>query len=76
MEPVSEIMLMPAWLMRALPVVCPRPTTTLNTPSGKISAIRRPSFSVVSGVISEGFSTMVLPAISAGPIFQIAIISG
>ena len=32
--------------------------------------------SVVSGVVSAGFRTTVLPAASAGPIFQIAIISG
>ena len=32
--------------------------------------------SVVSGVCSDGLSTTTLPAASAGPIFQIAIISG
>jgi hypothetical protein len=31
---------------------------------------------VDTGVVSEGLSTTVLPAASAGPIFQIAIISG
>jgi hypothetical protein len=31
---------------------------------------------VVIGVVSAGFSTIVQPAASAGPIFQIAIISG
>ena len=34
------------------------------------------SLSAVSGVISEGFNTIVFPVASAGPIFQIAIISG
>ena len=75
-EPVSDSMWTPSWLISALPVVWPRPLTTLKTPSGKISATSRPSFSVVSGVISDGFSTIVLPAISAGPIFHTAIISG
>ena len=32
--------------------------------------------SVVSGVVSAGLRTIVLPPASAGPIFQIAIISG
>jgi hypothetical protein len=32
--------------------------------------------SVVTGVVSAGLSTIVLPAASAGPIFQMAIISG
>ena len=31
---------------------------------------------MVSGVVSAGFSTTVLPAASAGAIFQIAIING
>jgi hypothetical protein len=33
---------------------------------------QRPSLRVVSGVISDGFSTIALPAASAGPIFQAA----
>ena len=52
------------------------PQTTLKTPGGKnscaISAIR----TVVTGVVSLGFSTTVFPAASAGPNFQTAIISG
>ena len=35
-----------------------------------------PSSSAVSGVSSEGFSTMVQPAASAGATFQAAISSG
>ena len=44
--------------------------------AGKISAANSASFSVVSGVVSAGLRTIVLPAASAGPIFQTAIISG
>ena len=49
----------------------------LTTPGGKptstISSARR---SDDSGVSSLGFSTTVLPAASAGPIFQLQNISG
>jgi len=31
---------------------------------------------VLTGVVSDGLSTMVFPAARAGPIFQIAIMSG
>ena len=52
------------------------PVTTLKVPAGRnseaISAIR----SVVSGVVSLGLRTIVLPAASAGAIFHIAIIIG
>ena len=52
------------------------PVMTLSTPGGRnwaaISAIR----SVVSGVVSLGFSTTVLPAAMAGANFQTAIIIG
>jgi hypothetical protein len=62
--------------MSALPVVAPRPVTTLTTPSGKMSAISLASFNVVSGVCSEGLMTMVLPPARAGASFQTAIIKG
>ena len=48
----------------------------LNTPGGKNSWAISASSEVDAGVVSLGFSTMVLPAARAGPIFQIAIISG
>ena len=50
--------------------------TTFTTPSGKISAMVLASFSVVSGVCSDGLMTMVLPPAKAGASFQAAIISG
>ena len=52
------------------------PVMTLRTPGGRncaaISAIRR----VVSGVVSLGLRTTVLPAAIAGANFQTAIIIG
>ena len=52
------------------------PQMTLKTPGGKNSAAISASSSVETGVVSDGLSTTVLPAASAGPIFQTAIISG
>ena len=52
------------------------PVTTLKTPAGRNSEASSASSSVVSGVVSDGLSTTVLPAASAGAIFQIAIIIG
>ena len=46
------------------------------TPLGKMPAISSPSARVVSGVCTEGLMTTVLPAATAGAIFQAAIISG
>ena len=54
----------------------PRPVMTLTTPGGKQLGEQLASFSAVSGVCSEGLSTTVLPAASAGANFQAAIISG
>ena len=52
------------------------PQITLNTPGGKNSAAISAISSVDSGVVSDGLSTTVLPAASAGAIFHTAIISG
>ena len=41
-----------------------------------MSAASSASFSVDTGVVSAGLSTIVLPVASAGPIFQTAISSG
>ena len=48
----------------------------LRTPAGSTSRRSSPTFSVVSGVKGEGLSTSVLPASSAGAIFQKARVSG
>ena len=60
----------------AEPAGSPWPVITLSTPGGRMSAASSASRSVVIGVVSAGLRTIVLPVASAGPIFQIAIISG
>ena len=52
------------------------PQTTLSTPGGSASWAISASSAVLTGVVSLGFRTTVLPAASAGAIFQIAIIRG
>ena len=49
----------------------------LSTPFGKpICAASSPSIVAVCGVISDGLATTVLPAASAGAIFQVNRYSG
>jgi hypothetical protein len=60
----------------AWPAGSPCPPITFSTPFGRNSAAISASLSVVIGVVSAGLRTIVLPVASAGPIFQIAIISG
>ncbi len=64
------------WVTSDEPAGSPWPPITFNTPAGRISAASSASLMVVIGVVSAGFSTIVFPAASAGPIFQIAIING
>ena len=52
------------------------PQTTLSTPGGRNSAAISASSRVDTGVVSDGLSTTVLPAASAGANFQTAIIIG
>jgi hypothetical protein len=52
------------------------PQTRLATPLGKISCIFFTIHTAEAGVVSDGFSTTVLPAASAGANFQTAIIMG
>ena len=52
------------------------PQITLNTPGGRNSLISSAISSVEAGVVSDGLSTIVLPAASAGAHFQTAIIIG
>ncbi len=60
----------------AWPVGWPGPITMFSTPLGRMSAASSAKRIVVTGVVSAGFSTIVFPEASAGPIFQMAIISG
>jgi len=63
--------------MSGSPASGPEPVTTLTTPAGMPAARQSSaSISAVSGVSSEGLSTMVLPAAMAGRIFHIAICRG
>ena len=64
-----------SWSTMAAPVER-SPHTTFSTPGGSTSAASSPSRTVDAGVVSDGLSTIVLPAASAGPIFQTAIIIG
>ena len=50
--------------------------TTLRVPEGRNSEATSARSRVVSGVVSLGFKTIVLPAASAGAIFQIAMSRG
>ena len=52
------------------------PQMTFSTPGGRNSAAISASSSVDTGVVSDGLSTTVLPAASAGANFQTAIIIG
>ena len=52
------------------------PQTTLKTPGGRNSAISSAIQTVLAGVVSDGLSTIALPAASAGAHFHVAIIIG
>jgi hypothetical protein len=74
-DPVKATLSTPASTSAA--PVRPSPVTMLTTPGGR-SAWRSTSqkSSAVSGVVSAGFSTTVLPAASAGAIFHASMRSG
>ncbi len=75
-EPVKATLSTPGCSTRARPVA-PAPVTMLTTPGGR-SAWRQMSAknSAVSGVVSAGLSTTVLPAARAGAIFQASMSIG
>ena len=76
-EPVKDIRRMPGWPLSAAPASGPSPCTTLNTPGGRpASAVMSASSEAVSGAHSGGLATTVLPAARAGPMRQVASISG
>jgi hypothetical protein len=69
-EPVNETMSTPGCAAMASPTTGPVPCTTLNAPAGTpASAATSARIAAVSGAISVGLSTTVLPAISAGTTF-------
>ena len=59
-----------------LPTTEPLPATTLRPLGMPASSASSASRSAESGVSSAGFSTTVLPHASAGPSFQLAMLSG
>ena len=62
---------------RGSPASAPKPVTTLTTPCGKpASSNRRASSSIDADANSEGLTTTVLPAASAGASFQQVSSSG
>ena len=75
-SPVSDTSATRRSVTSDAPAVSPWPHTTLNTPGGKRSSVHSASFRALSGVSSDGLSTTVLPAASAGPTFQAAIMNG
>ncbi len=76
-EPVKATQSTSMWRPRAWPAVSPKPGSTFSTPSGTpASAASSAARIVVSGVCSAGLTITELPAASAGPIFQAAIMSG
>src|SRR5579859_2146347 len=66
-DPVNDIRLIFGWFASAAPAFGPSPITTLSTPSGRpASAASFPTNNELSGVTSDGLTTTVLPAASAG----------
>ena len=75
-EPVKATLSTSAWETIAWPVA-PAPVTMLTTPGGRSACWQiSANSSAVSGVVSAGLSTTVLPHASAGAIFQASIRNG
>jgi len=75
-DPVNAILSTPGCPASAAPV-SPAPVTTFTTPGGSsASSTIRARRSAVSGVVSAGLRTTVLPHASAGAIFHAAMRSG
>ena len=73
--PVIDTICGTGWFTSARPV-SRSPQITLKVPGGRNSLISSASSRVDTGVVSDGLSTMVFPAASAGPNFHTAIIIG
>ena len=69
--PVKLMALIPGWVTMASPTLGPVPWTMFSTPGGNPASMQiSPNRQAVYGVISDGLATTVLPAASAGAIFQ------
>ena len=76
-EPVNEIALMRESPTIALPTARPAPVTQFMTPGGTPPAAISSAYkSPVRGVRLAGFSTTVLPAISAGVHLRLGTLNG
>ena len=76
-DPVNDSRRMPGCAVSGAPACAPVPWTTLKTPAGRpASAVMSASNDAVSGAHSGGLATTVFPAARAGPIRQVASISG
>ena len=75
-EPVNATLSTSPWFTIA-PPVAPAPLTMFTTPGGRSASwMISASFIAVSGVVSAGLRTTVLPPASAGAIFHAAMSSG
>ncbi len=75
-EPVNATFLTPGCATTSEPVL-PAPVRMLTTPGGRSACMQISAKTMAeSGVVSAGFKTTVLPAASAGAIFQASIRSG
>ena len=75
-EPVNATLSTSGWATIARPV-SPAPVTMLTTPAGRSACWQiSANSSAVSGVVSAGLSTTVLPHASAGAIFHASMSSG
>src|SRR3546814_5209974 len=74
-EPVKEILAKPGCAVIFGPSSSP-PERMLHTPAGKTSFKSSPILSMQSGVKDDGLRTIVLPAASAGAIFQTDRLTG
>ena len=76
-EPVNETMSTSGCRSSTAPQSAPVPVSTLTTPAGMPASVAISANSrLVSGVSSDGLSTIVFPAAIAGRIFHAPICSG
>ncbi len=76
-SPVNATLPTPGCAASPPPTTGPGPVTTLSTPAGSpASSASSPSRRAVSGEYDAGLRIAVLPAASAGPTFQAAIMIG
>src|SRR6476661_1885572 len=76
-EPVNEIAFTAGWLMISSPASEPEPSTRFSTPGGIPASVNNSTIlTAVAGVRVAGLKTTVLPATSAGAIFQMGIATG